>query len=260
MKPVLAALFISFASAQAADLLIAAASDLAPLVPALERQFEHSTGHHARFSLASSGSLARQIENGAPFDVFLSANEQYVAELAGHHQVDPASVTRYALGRLALWSASHRLRKLPDLLDSGIQHIAMPNPAHAPYGIAARQALEQQGLWKRIETKIVYGENVRQALQFAESRNSDAVITSWTLLKGRGSLLAAEGHEPIAQTAAIISASKQPAAAKAFIAFLLGPEGSKILQDGGLFPPMAGSGDSKLPARQPVSTRPSRRR
>ena len=110
-----------------------------------------------------------------------------------------------------------------------------PNPQFAPYGVAARAALESQGLWKEVEPKIVYGENVRQALQFAESGNVEAVITSWTLLNGKGTLLPAEWHSPIRQTGAVVKSSKQPDAARRFLKFLMSPEAQKILQDGGLW-------------------------
>src|ERR1700733_7540590 len=189
-------------SLRAEDLLIAAASDLAPLAPKLEQAYKEKV----RFTLASSGSLKQQIENGAPFDVFLSANEQYVKDLAAAGLVTDA--TSYAIGRIALWSPNGSVTSLADLRKSSVIHLAIPNPQHAPYGVAAREALESQGVWKQVEPKIVYGENVRQALQFAETGNVDAVITSWTLLIGKGTLLPAEWHSPIKQTGAIVKSSK----------------------------------------------------
>lgn len=216
-----------------ADLLVAAASDLAPVTGALQRAY---TGASLRFSLGSSGSLARQIENGAPFDVFLSANQSYVEELAKEGRVDASSVVVYAIGRIALWSRDGAIKSLDDLARPGVQHIAIPNPEHAPYGIAAREALKHRGLWTRIEPKIVYGENVRQALQFAETGNADAVITSWTLLEGRGILIPAEWHNPIRQAGAVVTGSAQAAAAREFLKFLSAPEGKKILEAAGLAP------------------------
>jgi molybdate transport system substrate-binding protein len=224
----LAALLLCSLSTRAADLIIAAASDLAPLTPKLERAYKEKI----RFTLASSGSLKQQIENGAPFDVFLSANEQYVKDLAGTGLVTDATI--YATGRIALWSPNGSVSSLADLKKKSVTHIAIPNPQHAPYGVAARQALESQGVWKDVEPKIVYGENVRQALQFAESGNVEAVITSWTLLIGKGTLLPAEWHSPIRQTGAVVKSSNQPDAARRFLKFLLSPEIQKILNDGGL--------------------------
>ncbi len=224
---------LAIAPVQAADLLVAAASDLAPFAPAFEKAFPTAK---VRFTIASSGSLARQIENGAPYDVFLSANEQYVRDLAAKGYIDPATIVIYASGRLGLWSADGSIRSFDDLTKPGVKHIAIPNPEFAPYGIAAKKALETRGLWKQLEPKIVYGENVRQALQFAESRNADAVITSWTLLKDRGVLVPAEWHDPIRQAGAMVKTSSHPAA-KAFLHFLLSAEAKRILDSGSLFPP-----------------------
>jgi molybdate transport system substrate-binding protein len=218
---------------RAADLTVAAASDLAPLTAQLEKGF---TAARVRFSLASSGSLAHQIENGAPFDVFLSANDQYVKELAAKGAVDPASVIVYATGRLGLWSRNGSVKSIEDLTKPSVVHIAIPNPEHAPYGVAAKQALENRGIWKRVESKIVYGENVTQALQYAESGNADAVITSWTLLNGRGVALPDAWHAPIRQAGAVVKSTTQPALAREFLKFLTGADGRKILESGGLSP------------------------
>ena len=232
MRVFIALLFCCLLHAE--DLLIAAASDLAPLAPKLQQAYKEKI----RFTLASSGSLKQQIENGAPFDVFLSANEQYVRDLGG--LVSDATV--YAIGRIALWSPNGSVASLADLKKTSIIHLSIPNPQFAPYGVAAKQALESQGLWKDVEPKIVYGENVRQALQFAESGNAEAVITSWTLLHGKGTLLPAEWHSPIRQTAAIVKSTKQPEAARHFLKFLLSPEAQTILKDGGLWSFKASSG------------------
>ena len=214
-------------SLRATDLLIAAASDLAPIAPKLEKAYQEKI----RFTLASSGSLKQQIENGAPFDVFLSASEMYVLGL-GDLVTDR---TVYANGRIALWSPNGSVTSLADLRKTTVTHLAIPNPQHAPYGVAAKEALESQRVWKDVEPKIVYGENVRQALQFAESGNVDAVITSWTLLIGKGTLLPAEWHSPIRQTGAVVKASRQPDAARRFLKFLTSAEAQKILKEGGLW-------------------------
>lgn len=225
----LALLLLGSLSACAADLIVAAASDLAPLAPKLQSAYKEKI----RFTLASSGSLKQQIENGAPFDVFLSANEQYVKDLAAAGLV--TGVTVYAIGRIGLWSPNGSVNSLADLKKSSVTHLAIPNPEHAPYGVAARQALESQGVWKDVAPKIVYGENVRQALQFAESGNVDAAITSWTLLIGKGKLLPAEWHSPIRQAGAVVKSSSQQDAAARFLKFLAGAEAQKILNAGGLW-------------------------
>jgi molybdate transport system substrate-binding protein len=224
------------AVARAGDLIVAGASDLSPLTAALEPGFEKASHNKVRFTLASSGSLAQQIENGAPFDVFLSADERLVKQLVASGHLEPDILT-YATGRLGLWSKDGRVRSLEDLKKPQVLHLAIANPEHAPYGVAARKALETQGLWQEIQPKIVYGENVRQAMQFAESGNADAVITSWTLLIGRGVLLPAEWHDPIRQAGGVVKGRDQTAVARQFLKFLTSAEGRKILQSGGLFPP-----------------------
>ncbi len=225
-----ATLVLCCTAARAGELLIAAASDLAPIAPKLEKAYPEKI----RFTLGSSGLLKQQIENGAPFDVFLSANESYVRDLAAAGLV--TDVTVYAIGRLALWSPNGSVQTLEDLKKPSVVHLSIPNPQHAPYGVAAKEALETRGLWKAVEPKIVYGENVRQALQFAESGNVEAVIASWTLLIGKGTLLPAEWHKPIRQTGAILKSSAQAEDARRFLKFLMGPDAQKILNDNGLSP------------------------
>ena len=248
-----------------ADLLVAATSDLAPLGPAIEKEFAKTNGQRVRFTFASSGSLARQIENGAPFDVFLSASDQYVRDLAAAGHVEGSSLIVYAQGRIALWSADGTVRTLANLTKGSVKHLAIANPDHAPYGLAARQALERQGLWKPLSSKLVYGENVRQALQYAESRNADAVITSWTLLKGRGILLPLELHDPILEAGALVKTTAETRTALRFLQFLTSPAGRKILEEGGLFPVSAaaatpGSRDPVPGARRPSAAPRSGRR
>jgi molybdate transport system substrate-binding protein len=235
IRRLLIAILCVAGSATAADLLVAGASDLAPLTSNLSQAFERS--HHTKvtFTLASSGSLAKQVENGAPFDVFLSADERLVKELVSSGHMESSTV--YALGRIALWSKDGRVKSFSDLKKPDVLHIAIANPEHAPYGVAAKKALETQGLWRDVQPKIVYGENVRQAMQFAESSNADAVITSWTLLIGRGILLPAEWHDPIRQAGGVVKSSGQIAVARQFLEFLISAEGRKILEAGGLFPP-----------------------
>ncbi|MFN7938812.1 MAG: molybdate ABC transporter substrate-binding protein [Bryobacteraceae bacterium] len=220
-------------ASSAAELLIACASDLAPTQPALAKAFLQSTGHSVRFTTGASGMLARQIENGAPFDLFLSANRAYIDDLARHSAIRSNSIRIYAIGRLALYPQ----KSLEDLRDPKIRHIAIPNPKHAPYGVAAQQALEKAGLWKLLQPKIVYAENVRQALQYAESGNADAVLTSHTLLQNKGTLLPESLHAPIIQAAAITANTRQPALATRFLDFLITGPGAAILRQNGLSPP-----------------------
>lgn len=182
--------------------------------------------------------LARQIQQGAPYDVYLSANQAFVDELVHSGHIEPSSVVVYAEGRLGLWSRDGSIRTLRDLVKPGVLHVSIANPTHAPYGLAARELLKAQGLWESVQGKLVYGENVRQAYEYAASGNADATITSWTLLHGKGGvLLPADWHPPIRQAGGIVVASHKQRTAKRFLDFLSSEEGRRLLLEGGLFPP-----------------------
>ena len=234
MRFILSLLLLT-ASAHAADLLVAAAADLSSLQIPLQQAFQRLTGQRVRITLGSSGNLAHQIENGAPYDVFLSANEGYVNELDAAGKLEPGTARVYALGRIALWSKSGAFRTMDALTQPSILHIAIANPKFAPYGVAAEQALRKQGLLPKLQPKLVYGENVRQALQFAESGNADVAIVAYSLVYNRGGiLLPADWHAPIRQSCAVIKGSAQTALARQFIEFLSSPAGSKLLESHGL--------------------------
>ncbi|HXN48016.1 MAG TPA: molybdate ABC transporter substrate-binding protein [Bryobacteraceae bacterium] len=216
-------------------MLIAAAADLAGIEQPVTEIFQRITGRKAKFVLGASGMLARQIEQGAPYDVFLSANERFVTDLAKSGRLQPDSVRIYAYGRLGLWSRDGAVKRLEQLRDRRVVHLAIANPATAPYGAAARQLLESAGLWSAVEGKVVYGENVRQALQFAESGNADAVITAWSLVFERGGILLPDsGHSPIRQAGAVVAGRPDEAAARRFLDLLGSEDGQRILAAHGL--------------------------
>ena len=222
---------------QAKDLFIAAAADLESLQTDVTAAFRKQTGADLKFTIGASGILEKQIENGAPYDVFLSANEQYIKDLAANGAVDPATVRTYAYGRLGLWSRDGKIRDVRQLLEKTVRNVAIANPEHAPYGAAAREFLTRQELWNALQPKIVYGENVRETLQYAESGNVDAVITSWSLLVNKkDAVLLPADHAPIAQAAAVVTTSKQKALARQFLDFLGSAAGRAILERHGLSP------------------------
>ncbi|MBV9157245.1 MAG: molybdate ABC transporter substrate-binding protein [Acidobacteriaceae bacterium] len=212
--------------------MIAAAADLTALEPELAR---HAS---LRFVTGASATLAQQIENGAPYDVFLSANARFVDDLASKRKIEPNSVKAYAIGRVGvLWrdGKPHRIR---DLAQNWVRFVALPNPQLAPYGVAAQQALEHAGLWEFVRQKAVYGENVRQALQLFESGNADAVLTSAALLQDKNpQVIPPDWHQPIIQKAGIVSASPNQAEAQKFLDFLLSPAGQAIFAKFGFSPP-----------------------
>lgn len=220
----------------AQELIVAAAADLAPFEQPIAAAFRAETGLNVKFSFGSSGMLARQVANGAPFDVYLSANEGFVEELRTGGRLEPATIRTYASGRLGLWSASGKIKTTKDLL--AIRSIAMANPKHAPYGMAAEQFLRSEGSFGQLQPKLVLAENVRQAYEFARTGNADAVITAWSLVFDKGGILLPDaGHKPIRQSGGVVKGSRNAAAARRFMDFLTGPKGQAILQAGGLFPP-----------------------
>ena len=224
----------------AQELHVAAASDLSAVAKSLASGFEKEVpGVKVRFTTAASGILAKQIENGAPFDVFLSANEKFVMNLSKSGRLEGFSVRQYATGQLGLWSATGKVQSFDDLLRPEVKHIAIANPKLAPYGAAAREALDK--VWARIEPKVVYGENVRQALQYAETGNADAVITSWALLYAKTTppaVKVASGlHQPILQSGGVVKGSKQAKLAERFLVFLTKGSGVAILRSSGFDTP-----------------------
>jgi molybdate transport system substrate-binding protein len=221
------------ASAQA-PLRVAAASDLQVALPEIARQFERDTGQAVALTFGSSGNLATQIENGAPFDVFLSADIDYPRRLERAGVAERGSLYEYATGRLALWtrrdSGVDVSRGLAVLAEPRVRRIAIANPAHAPYGRAALAALRHEHLDAQVRSKLVLGENISQAAQFAHSGNADVGLIALSLaigptLKDAGSYveIPAAFHPPIEQAAVVVAASKRKALAASFVAALKQP-------------------------------------
>ncbi len=219
-------------------LTIAAASDLTDVEPVLKQQFEKTNPIRLRFVTGASATLAQQIENGAPYDVFLSANAKFVDRLALIRKIEPISVKAYAVGRVGLLWRDGKRHEYKDLAADWVRFVALPNPKLAPYGVAAQQALEHLGIWKAVQPKVVYGENVRQTLQLFESGNADAVLTSDSLLQGKtATVIPANWHSPIVQKAGIVSGSPNREAAQKFLDFLLSPAAQSIFTKFGFSPP-----------------------
>ena len=221
-------------------LTVAAASDLTPAFEELGREFQAANGIKVVFTFGSTGMLTRQIENGAPVDLFAAANVSYIDELDKQGLIIPDSKAIYARGRITLWTpdaSNIRLQGIADLAQPEVTRIAIANPDHAPYGLAAKQALESVGIWERVRPKLVYGDNIRQTLQYAETGNVDVSIVALSLSiqsRGRWTLIPEELHQPIDQGLGIIKTTKNEKAARAFAAFLTGPQGQAIMKKYGL--------------------------
>jgi len=218
------------------ELTVAAASDLTPVFEELGRQFESATKTKIVFVFGSTGMLTRQIENGAPFDLFAAANVSYIDELDQKGLIISDSKTIYARGRITLWMVEEspiRLQGIADLARPEVQRIAIANPDHAPYGLAAKQALQSAGIWDRVQPKLVYGDNIRQTLQYAETGNVEVAIVALSLSvqsHGRWTLIPEELHQPIDQGLAIMKSTRNEPAARAFITFLSSPQGKAIMK------------------------------
>jgi molybdate transport system substrate-binding protein len=220
-------------------LKVAAAADLAIAFKEIGEAFEKHQGTKTTFTFGSTGLLSKQIAEGAPFDVFAAANVSFVDELAKGQHVVAETKTRYARGRIVVWS-KQAPRALAALTDDAIQKVAIANPEHAPYGRAAEQALRSVGVYDRVKPKLVFGENVQQALQFAESGNADAAVVALSLAKhadGHYELVDDALHEPIDQAMAVCTISKLREDALAFVKFVEAPDGRAIMTRHGFLLP-----------------------
>jgi molybdate transport system substrate-binding protein len=231
-------------------LRIAAASDLQLAWPRLADRFRARTGLAATATFLSSGQLAQQIEQGAPYDVFLAANEAFVRGLADRGLIRPESVRRYARGSLVLAVYAElggKIGTLADLTGPEVKKIALANPATAPYGQAGRQALERAGLWARLEPKIVLAESVRQALLYAEKGDAEAALVGRAIAMRPGIRtieVDPQLYDPIVQAMGVVAATSRPADAEAFARFVLGEEGQAILKEFGFQPAASVTDDS----------------
>lgn len=224
------------------ELLVAAAADLNPALNEIAQHFQKSKGTHVKVSFGASGALTQQIQNGAPFDVFFSADMDYPRQLIGQGQADAASLFQYSLGKLVLWvPASSSLdvehKGMDILLDSSVKKIAIANPQHAPYGRAALTALKHAGLYDRVADRLVLGENVSQAAQFAESGNAQAGFVALAhamspAIKNMGKfwIVPADYYPPLQQGVVIITRSQNKTEANAFLNYVKTKEASEVLR------------------------------
>jgi molybdate transport system substrate-binding protein len=217
------------------EITVAAASDLAPAFEQVGKEFQATKGIKVVFNFGSSGMLTRQIEHGAPIDLFASANVDYVNQLEQKGLIIPGTKRLYARGRIALWTlkdSSLRIEKISDLTRPEVTRVAIANPEHAPYGMAARQALEQAGIWETVKPKLVYGENIRQTLQYAQTGNVEVAVVALSLSMqsdGHWVLIPEELHKPLDQGLAVIEGAKNEQAARQFADFILSSEGQAIM-------------------------------
>jgi len=220
----------------AGEIRIAAASDLRFAMDELVLLFQ---SNHAEDKIevvyGSSGKLSTQIQNGAPFDMFFSADISY-PRLLSEHNLTASPVSTYAVGHIVVWSMNQKL-ELSDLVRPEVKKVAIANPQHAPYGRRAQEALESIGLWTNIQDKLVMGENISQTAQFVESGAADAGIVAGSIVmspmingKGEWTLIDDKLHEPLEQGYAVLKRAAENQLAFQFAAFISSPEAKDVLK------------------------------
>ena len=241
----LAAIFLFSPSPSSAggSVNVAGAADLAFAFREIAGGFEKEAGVKVVLTLGSTGMLTRQIKAGAPFDVFFAANSSYIDELNEGGFVIADTIELYAYGRIVLAvneSSGVVATGLDELTSPRIKWVAIANPAHAPYGVAAMEALKTVGLWDEIKPKLVYGENVRQTLQFIQTGNAQAGIVALSIAdvpEVSFTLVDQKLHNRIRQAAAVVKGAKNESAARAFIKYVNGPKGRPVMEKYGFTVP-----------------------
>src|SRR5271170_919397 len=243
MRKLLALLLITvtgtFATGQ--EITVAAAADMSAALPQIVSAYTRETGQTVKLSFGASGNLTNQIRNGAPFDVFFSADEEYPQQLIAEGLAAKDTLYRYAVGRLVLWvpgDSALDLSKLgiKALLDPSVKKISIANPATAPYGRAAEATLRHFGIYDEVSSRLVIGENISQAAQFVESGNAQAglIALSHALApamkdKGRYWEVPLPAYPTLNQAAVVLSKSKQQDAARKFLDFMRSPDATSVL-------------------------------
>jgi len=224
------------------ELVVAAAADLSAVLQEIGDRYEKKTGVQLKLSFGASGALTQQIHNGAPFDLFFSADMDYPRQLIASGEADGASLYQYAVGKFVLWVPADspldlEHRGMNVLLDPSVKKIAIANPQHAPYGRAAEAALKHAGVYDQVADKLVFGENVAQAAQFVESGNAQAGFVALAhaaapAMKGKGKYweVPADSYPPLAQGVAVLSHSQHKKEAADFLEYIKTKECAELFQ------------------------------
>ena len=245
---VLLAVLLTCSCARAQAVKVAAAADLKFAMAELAAQFETQSGAKLDVTYGSSGNFLTQIQNGAPFDLFFSADSEYPKKLEAVGLAEPGTLREYAVGHIVIWTPRDSgidaaKAGWQSLLDQRVKKIAIANPEHAPYGRAAVAAMREAGIYEQVKDKLVYGENISQAAEFVQSGNAQVGIVALSLAispamkNGNKWQIPADSYPPIKQTAVVLRASKNKDAARRFLDFVSGPQGREILQRSGFTVP-----------------------
>ena len=215
----------------AQEITVAAASDLQFAMQDVAARFQKETGKSVKVIYGSSGNFFQQIQNGAPFDIFFSANLDYAKKLQAAGLTDPGSYYQYARGKIVIWvpkdSKLDLTSGMKTLLDPSVKKIAVANPEHAPYGQAAVAAMQSQNVYEKVKDKFVLGENISQTASFVVSGSADVGIVALSLAlspdmkdKGRYTEVPADEYPAIEQACVILGSSKNKEAARQFLSFV----------------------------------------
>jgi molybdate transport system substrate-binding protein len=221
------------------EINVAAAANLTDAFTELGKRLTAQTGIQVRYSFGATADLARQIENGAPFDVFAAADVEHVLRLNGQNLIVTGTNRIFARGRLILWTppgSNFKLDRIEDLTRVEVERIAIAKPDVAPYGRATVEALKALNLWPQIESKVIYGQSATQAKQYAATGNAEVAFIPLALVKpneGHRIEVDTSLHRPIDQAIAVIKDSQQQEAATRFANFVLSPEGQALLEQYG---------------------------
>jgi molybdate transport system substrate-binding protein len=224
------------------ELVVAAAADLSSALKEVGDNYEKKTGVKVKLSFGASGALTQQIQNGAPFDLFFSADMEYPRQLIASRDADAASLYQYAVGKLVLWVPADspldvEHKGLNALLDPSVEKIAIANPQHAPYGRAAVAALKHTGVYDQVADRLVLGENVSQAAQFVESGNAQAGLVALAHavapgMRGKGKYweVPLDAYPPLAQGVIALSHSQHKKEAAEFLEYIRTTEVAELLR------------------------------
>ena len=233
-------LVLQEARAQRSEIRIAAAADLKFAMDEISKQFEKQTGTKVTVTYGSSGNFFSQMQNGAPFDLFFSADIDYPRRLQAAGLAERGTLHDYAVGRIVIWTPPNAKvdvtsQEWKALLDARVEKIAIANPEHAPYGRAAVAALQKAGIYEQVKPKLVYGENISQAAQFVQSGNAQAGIVALSLAvspamrDGKRWEIPAEMYPALEQGAIVLKDAKNKDAARAFLEFVKSAAGRATL-------------------------------
>jgi len=240
----------SAAAARAGEITVAAAADLTFVFKEIGARFQKETGNTIKLSYGSSGNFFSQIKNGAPYDMFFSADVAFPKKLEAAGLTEPGSLYEYATGKLVIWVPSKSKldinQGLKVLLDPSIGKIAIANPVHAPYGAAAVAALQHEGVYDQVKGKIIQGDNILQTAQFVESGNADVGLIALSLAlagpmkrAGRYFEIPSADYPPVIQAVVILKSARDKDTSEKFLKFLKEPTTVAIMQQYGFAPPGA---------------------